>query len=257
VYRDQNLVAEMQQRVRAAVTLISDDLRMAGQNIPVYNARFEPAVVEACQTILNGSDGAQIFFRAGTSNVSSVATTPLTFALGVSSQVTVTSAAAFDAAIGGATGRFVFLSGKTPNLFGWVRAEVTAINTGTNQITVTPAQRGAAGSTFVLPMTISLEEAVSYRLSANSVLRGTSSGFTNLMAPAMTEQSIGDDFTALQFVYYDRTGTAINPSTLSSRAQVRRVDVRITGQTLEQLSDGTRPTYSVSVRTFSRNAGVN
>ena len=230
----------------------------AGQNLPVYNTRFDPTAVEACQTILNGSSATQITFRAGTANVNSIVTTPLAFSLSVSSTVTVTAgdAAAFNTAIGGATGRFAYMYGKTHNLWSWVRAEVTAINVGANTITLTPGQAGTQGATFVRPATISLEQGISYRLSGDSILRGTSTTFTDPAAPTMTEAAVGDNFTALQFTYYDRTGTAVTPNTLANRALVWRVDVRVTGQTSRTLSNGTRPTWSMSVRTYPRNLGV-
>jgi hypothetical protein len=255
-FRDQNLVVEMQENVRSVATLIADDLRTAGQNTPVYNARFETAPAEACQTILDGSNTTRVAFRAGASNVNSVVTTPLTFTTGVSSTVTVTSAAEFNAAVAGATGRFAYLYGKTQNLYSWVRAEITAINVGANTITLTPAQVGSHGATFVRPVTISLEEGVSYRLNGNSVLRGTASNFTSLTTPTMTEATVGNNFTAIEFTYYDQAGNVVTPNTLANRALVWRVDIRLTGQTSRTLSNGTRPTWSMSVRTYPRNLGV-
>lgn len=252
-FRDQNLVAAMQQNVRAVASQIADDLRMAGQNVPLYSGRFDAAPIEACATILNGSNGTQILFRGGVSNVISRATTPLTFTISTSAVVNVSGAAPFNDAIGGASGRFVYLYGKTPNLFGWVRGEVTAVNTGANTITITPTQNGSAGTTFASPMVISLEEGIRYRLDGGTIRRGTVSNFTNLTSPTIVESEIGDNFTALEFTYYDRTGTTITPSTLATRAQVFRVDLRVVGQTSQDISDGTQPTYAVTLRTFPRN----
>jgi Tfp pilus assembly protein PilW len=255
-FRDQNLIARMQQNVRAVATQISDELRMAGQNIPLYNGKFDAAPIEACQTILDGSNGTQISFRSGISNVNSRATTPLTYTIGTPATVTVTDATPFNTAIGGVSGRFVYLHGKTANLWSWVRAEVTAINVGTNTLTVTPAQNGSMGTTFANPITVSLEEGISYRLNSNTIQRGTVSNFTNLTSPTMVEAPVGNDFTSLQFSYYDRAGTAITPSTLASRAQVWRVDITVVGQTAQNLSNGTRPTFAMTVRTFPRNVGI-
>jgi type II secretory pathway pseudopilin PulG len=255
-FRDQNLTARMQQNVRAVASQIADELRMAGQNIPVYSGKFDAAPVEACQTILDGSNGTRLAFRSGISNVNARGTSPLAYTIGTPATVSVTDATPFNTAIGGMSGRFVYLHGKTPNLWGWVRAEVTAINVGGNTITVTPAQNGSMGTTFANPMTVSLEEGISYRLSGNTIQRGTVSDFTNLTSPTIVEAPVGNDFTSLQFTYYNRAGTAITPSTLAVRAQVWRVDMTVVGQTAQNLSNGTRPTFAMTVRTFPRNVGI-
>jgi hypothetical protein len=150
----------------------------------------------------------------------------------------------------------VYLYGKTPNLWGWVRAEVTAVNVATNTITATPAQNGTSGSSFASPMMISLEEAVSYRLNGNVLLRGTVANFTNVTTPTMAETTMGDNFTSLQFAYFDGGGAAVTPDTLANRAQVRRVDITFVGQTARKLSDGTRPTFAITVRALPRNLGL-
>jgi hypothetical protein len=255
-FRDQNQIAALQQNVRAVASQIADDLRMAGQNVPLYSGKYDAGPIEACATILDGSDGAQVVFRGGVSNVTSRAATPTTFTLGTSAVVNVTSAANFNTAIGGVSGRFVYLYGKTPNLWGWVRAEVTAIDTGANTITVMPTQNGTTGATFASPTTMSLEEGIRYRLNGDAIQRGTVSNFTNLTSPTIVESDIGDNFTSLQFVYYDRTGAAITPNTLAIRSQVWRVDATIVGQTSQNLSNGTRPTFAMTVRAFPRNVGV-
>src|SRR4030095_4874692 len=61
-FRDQNQIIQMQQNVRAVATQIADELRMAGQNIPLYSGKFDAAPIEACQTILDGSNGTRIAF---------------------------------------------------------------------------------------------------------------------------------------------------------------------------------------------------
>jgi prepilin-type N-terminal cleavage/methylation domain-containing protein len=255
-FRDDNLIAAMQQNVRAIAGQVEDELRMAGQNSPVYGGRFDTAPLEACQAILNGSSGTQIVFRSGVSNVTSRATAPLTYGVGTPATITVANAAPFSTAIGGASGRFVYVYGKTPNLWGWVRAEVTAVNVATNTITATPAQNGTTGSTFASPMVVSLEEAISYRLSGNSLMRGTVANFTNLTAPTMAETTMGDNFTSVQFGYFDGAGAAITPDTLANRAQVRRVDITFVGRAARKLSDGTQPTFAITVRALPRNLGL-
>jgi hypothetical protein len=72
----------------------------------------------------------------------------------------------------------------------------------------------------------------------------------------MAETTMGDNFSSLQFAYFDATGAAINPNTLTNRAQVRRVDITVVGRTARNLSDGTRPTFAITVRALPRNLGL-
>jgi prepilin-type N-terminal cleavage/methylation domain-containing protein len=255
-FNDQNLITAMQQNTRAIATQIEDELRMAGQNSPAYDGRFDTAPLEACQTILNGSSSSQLVFRSGISNITSRATTPLSYVINTPTVVNIADVSAFASAIGGAAGRFVYVYGKTPTLWGWVRAQVTAIDTVANTVNITPTQSGTTGTVFTSPMAISLEEAFSYRLSGNSLLRGTVANFTNLTAPVMTETTMGNDFTSLQFNYYDAAGNSITPDTLANRAQVRQVDVSVIGRTSRVLSNGTRPTFAITVRALPRNLGL-
>src|SRR5262249_11980297 len=96
-FRDDNVITTMQQNIRAIATQVEDELRMAGQNSPVYSGRFDNAPLEASQTILNGSSSSQILFRSGGSNITSRATTPLTYATGVPATVTVANVEPFNA----------------------------------------------------------------------------------------------------------------------------------------------------------------
>jgi|GEM_PF-1479668 len=259
-FRDQNLIVEMQQNVRAVATQIADELKMGGQNVPIYNSRFDSAPLEAAQMILNGSDGSRILFRSGVTNVNGRSTgPPLAFPIGAPATLTnVSNAAAFQAALGAVPppGRFVYIYGKTQNLWSWVRAEVTAISTTLNTIAVTPAQSGTMGTTFTAPVSVSLEEAISYRLNGDAILRGVVTNFSSLTSPTMSESTIGENFTGLQFAYFDRNDNAITPNTLANRAQVWRVDITAVGQTSRNLTNGTRPTFAMTVRAFPRNAGV-
>lgn len=254
-FRDQNLIAGMQQNVRAVASQIAEELRMGGQGVPVYAAMFDTSVQEAATSILDGSNASTIRFRSGVSNVYSRATSPLTYG-GGSETVSVTSAAGFNTAIAGSTTRFVYIYGKTASTWTWLRAQVSAVNTGANTITLQRTENGTNGTTFITAQTISLEEGISYRLNSGQILRGTVTDFTSLTAPTFTESVVGDNFTALAFTYTDRNGNAITPNTLANRAAVWRVDVTVTGQTSANLANGTRPTYAMTVRSFPRNLGV-
>ena len=77
---------------------------------------------------------------------------------------------------------------------------------------------------------------------------------TDSAAPVWSAASeIGRNFTSLSFAYFDKNGGAITPVSLANRLAVARVDVRVTAQTAEPLSNGERPAYSVSIRILPRN----
>ena len=69
IFRDQNMVIEMQQTARAAASQLADELRMAGQGVPVYASTFDNADSESvapCWTPrLLGSVAAPLSHRGG------------------------------------------------------------------------------------------------------------------------------------------------------------------------------------------------
>src|SRR4051812_6990352 len=97
VFRDEAIVAEVQQSARAAAFQIADDIRIAGEGVPVYSATFDPAPDENTTVILDGSGPSRINFRAGISNAESRATSilPLQFQGGFPTTLTIEDAAAF------------------------------------------------------------------------------------------------------------------------------------------------------------------
>src|SRR5438132_11858511 len=69
VIRDQNLIMEMQQTARVVMSQIADEVRMAGQGVPVFAGTFDPGPSEATAAFLSTSTSTRIDFRAGLSNV--------------------------------------------------------------------------------------------------------------------------------------------------------------------------------------------
>src|SRR5262245_40242181 len=69
VIRDQTIVMEMQQTARIVISQIADELRMAGQGVPVYASSLDVAPSEAIAVFLDSSGANRIDFRAGLSNV--------------------------------------------------------------------------------------------------------------------------------------------------------------------------------------------
>ncbi|HYR44064.1 MAG TPA: hypothetical protein VER98_13630, partial [Terriglobia bacterium] len=68
VVRDQTLVMEMQQSVRVVAAQIADEIRMAGQEVPVYTSNQDAATSESVVPIFATSTDDRIDFRAGLSN---------------------------------------------------------------------------------------------------------------------------------------------------------------------------------------------
>ena len=75
VIRDQNLIMEMQQTARVVISQIADEVRMAGQSVPVFATTFDASPSEATAVFLGTSASDRIDFRAGLSNVETVVTT--------------------------------------------------------------------------------------------------------------------------------------------------------------------------------------
>jgi len=259
VFRDQNLVIEMQQTARAVASQIADEVRMAGEGVPVYASRFDSLAQEGAAVVLASSTNNRIDFRAGLSLVETSVTTPvpLDCTLGLSRTLTVADGSSFLNALGTTTpsGKFVYIWGPANNqMWTWVRAELTRING--NTLTLTPRQ-GRVSSVFTRAPTLTLEEAVSFYLSGTNVRRATAADMTNLASPAWSASNdIGRNVTSLTFTYYDENNIPIDPGSLTNRFSIMRVDVRLVAQTSDALSDGSRPSHTLSFRTIPRNLRV-
>jgi len=62
--------------------------------------------------------------------------------------------------------------------------------------------------------------------------------------------------TSLVFTYYDKFNNTISPLTLAGRARVARVDARLVVQSSEDLSNGTRASFALALRSIPRNARI-
>src|SRR5206468_4826222 len=82
--RDQTLIMEMQQTARVVAAQIADEIRMAGQGVPLSASRFDAAASEAVAVIFPSSTSNRIDFRAGLSNAETSVTSiaPIEFNLG-------------------------------------------------------------------------------------------------------------------------------------------------------------------------------
>ena len=250
VIRDQTLIVEMQQTARVVAAQIADEIRMAGQGVPVYAASFDAVPSEAAAVILGSSTASRIDFRAGLSNIETSASGFVDLTLGNSSTLFLANTSGF------AVGKFAYVFGPSTNsCWPWVRAELTAVSS--SLVTLMPRNTGTANTTiqFGAPPTVALEEAVSIYLSGGSVRRAMASSFTNPASPAWgPANEIGKNFTVLSFTYYDAAGNLVEPSSLANRISIARIDIQLTVETATPLTNGTRPTYSLALRTIPRNA---
>lgn len=253
VIRDQNLIMEMQQTARVVMSQIADELRMAGQGVPIYASTFDSSASESTAAFLGSSTASRIDFRAGLSNVETVITTPAPLDITMNTSQTL----GVGDSTGLAAGKFIYIWGPGTNGWTWVRAQLTGVSS--SNITCIPQQTGAAGTVvhFNAAPTVYLEEAVSLFLSAGSVRRATATGFINPASPTWSASNeIGANVTSLTFTYYDGNGAPLNPSSLASRTAIARIDIRLTVQTAGVLSNGTAPTYSLALRTIPRNVRI-
>lgn len=257
--RDQSLIMEMQQAARVVASQIADEIRMAGQGVPVHSSKFDTTIAESVAVILPASTNDRIDFRAGLSAAETAVTgvPPLDVSLNVQSTLPVNDGSAFSTALGTTlpAGRFIYVWGATSSsTWAWIRAELNAITSTT--LTMTPKQSSNMTSTihFTQLPTVTLEEAVSIQLSGSSIRHATATDMTNPASPQWSAANeIGKNFTALNFTYYDSGGNVVAPASLANRVSITRVDLQLTVQTSGTLSTGRKPTYSLALRTIPRN----
>jgi prepilin-type N-terminal cleavage/methylation domain-containing protein len=259
VVRDQASVMEMQQTARVVMSQIADEIRMTGQEVPVYSANWDTSPAEAVAAILPTSTSTRIDFRAGLSNTDTAVTgaSALDVSLYVTRTLSVSDGSAFSTALGTnwPTGKFVYIWGPTStSTWAWVRSQL--INISSTTLMVTPQQSSNMLSTVhftALPM-ISLEEAISIYLNGDTVRRATATDMTNPAAPVWSPSNdLGKNFRSLSFTYYDKNGIAVSPNTLANRNAIAGVDIQLTVQTANVLSNRTQPAYSLALRTIPRN----
>jgi hypothetical protein len=276
LFHDHNLVLELQQNARAVVWQIADEIRMAGQGVPLYSATFDTNVDEATAVVLAGSDESHLYIRAGISGVDSQVTSPipLNFALGSAVTVDVVNIRVFYERLSSnpGAGRFVYIWGPSANeQWGWVRAEVISISVAGGRMVLIPRQGGSGGRAagldgipangddviqLIAPASITLEEIIGFTLDSGSVRRFTAINAETPSSPVWgTAAELGPDFIDLTFRYYAQTGVEIpSPVTeLADRRSIRRIDVVATAETAEALASGTRQKFALGVQVVPRN----
>jgi len=251
VFRDQNMVLEMEQSVRAVADMINDELRMAGKGVPAFAASQNNETAEAVQIIMNGSNASTIVFRSSGNNgfAEPQGTPPFTYLVGVPAVLSLDD---IDPLVG-TTGSNVFLWGPSGESWTWVRATVGTMDAVNDLMVVVPTQMSLSGGTVDSVPYLSMEEGTAFTLNGTDVRRGTITSFATLTAPTITYETIGENFNDLTFTYYDAANNVVTPSTLAARATVRRVDFTVGAQTSEPLaSTGEVRTYAITMSTYPR-----
>ena len=238
VFRDQAVLVEMQQTARLVLSEVIDDIRMAGQGIPSG----------LTDVILPGSDESRLNIRLGFSATESIVTSTLPVAITPGSPLTV----GVESTSGFSANRQAFLWAGT----GWARVTINSVSGSAKTIRFTPSLVTGPAMSFAVPPTISTDEAVSiYRDAATQAVRRTTTTNTeNAAAPLWAPANeLATHVTEFHFSYFDGADSSIAVDTADLRAQVAFIEVQITVQASNSLSNGSRPTYSLSVRSSPRN----
>ena len=268
VFGDQNLITEMQQGARAAISQAADEIRMAGQGVPVYADTYSDVPSEETVAILSGSNSTRINFRAGVAPAESSVIAPRPIAFSVGSSMTVTTddvMGLYNAVGGGPNGRFVYFWGASNSLgWLWVRSSINTVTPSLNQVGLTTVSTGPAGNAgatvqFSGSPTMSLEEAIAiYQDNASGSMRRTTA--TNMRDPVLPSWAPANELcsnvTQLHFDYFDRFGNVVVPDTLANRARIGGVEIHLAVQTAQELRNHDRPSFALSVRTNIRNARI-
>jgi Tfp pilus assembly protein PilW len=237
LFRDEAIIVEMQQTARLLASQIADDIRIAGQSIP-------PGISEV---VLPGSSASRLNIRAGFTGTETTAASNVPISLSVGGPVTV----GVESTPGFSTNRQVFVFAGTD----WARATINSVSGSAKTIRITPTTVSRSSLSLVTPV-LSTDEAVSiYRDAALQVVRRTTSTNTeNPSAPVWAPANeLATNVTELTFQYYDMSGMTVMVETAAGRSQVSRIDTRITVRASTPLSDRSRPSYALNIRSLSRN----
>ena len=240
-FRDQTVMFEMQQTARMALSQVAEDIRKAGQSIPL----------EAGAVLMPGTGTSRLNLRGSFSGTETWVTSPLplTAAVGESLTVDVESVAGFSA------GRQAFLW----NDEGWVRALVDSVSASSQTVRITPSAVNVSPAQFTTPPTLSTDEAVAvYWDPASSAVRRTTA--TNTENPKNPNWAPANELAAnvigMTVSYYDDSGNALTSDIVAEQSNVAWIELRLTVRSSLPLSNGTRPTYSLSTRCVPRNLHI-
>ena len=238
IFRDQAIILEMQQTARVVIAQAGADIRMAGQAMP-------PTMTDV---ILPGSGTSRLNIRTGFSAAESIATAPLPLPIAVGNPLALT----VDDTSGFSTGRQAFLWTDT----GFARATINSVSGTSKVIAVTPSLASIEPLQFTAPPAISLDEAVAFYLDAatQAIRRTTATNTEDPASPSWAPANeLATNVVALTFLYYDAEDKLLTPDSAEHRLAVASIEARVRVRSPAPLSDGSRPTYSLSIRSLPRN----
>ena len=241
VVRDQAIILEMQQTARLVASQINDDIRIAGQGIP-------PGLTDV---LLPGSGESRLNLRSGFTATESIVTSglPLSIAVTVPLTVSVESTSGFS------VDRQAFLWAETD----WVRVTIDSVSGSARTVRLIPFEMNRTPLTFSNPFAISTDEGVTIYRDAglHVVKRSTTTNTSDAANPAWAPANeLATNVTALSFLYYDESRQPLLLDTAEQRSRVRVIEARLTIRASTALSTGSRPTYSLLVRSSPRNLGL-
>lgn len=241
LFRDQAVILEMQQSARVIIAQVAEDVRKAGQGVP-------PGLNEV---VLPGSGSTRLNLRASTSvfeaNVTSAL--PLLFTIGTASTIAV------DTTLGAPTGRQAFVWAD----MAWVRGTIESVSAASHSVRLAPTAAWKTPAEFALPPVLSLDEAVAifWDGTTKTIRRTTASNTESPANPSWAPANeLAANVTSLSLAYLDADGSFVNTDTPENRSQVRAIDVQVVVRASGPLSDGSRPTYSLSGRAVPRNMAL-
>lgn len=247
VFRDRQQVAELDHTLNAVATLIAADIRRAGQGLPTLAVADQAASAEATTAILAGTGPATLRLYLGGRGGDTVLTDPTPPAFEPDRTVRIRTRDTRPLA----QGDHVFLWGKAGYSWTWVRARVEQ-RISPREFGVTPLYLSPEGGIFTALPRLTDVDGVSWRRSGSSILRGELTN-PDPLSPGFREMSAGEDFTTLEFVFFDTQGAAVDPASPGARPGIRRVGFLLEGTTHEPLVDGERRRKAITLSVGLRN----
>ena len=240
VFRDQAVILEMQQTARMVVSQVADDVRLAGQGIPL----------DLDDILLPGSGSTRLNIRMGFSATETPVDSPVPFSVVIGDTITVS----VESTSGFLAGRQAFLWNEE----GWVRSRIDSVSTLSKTIRMTPSAASESPVQFTAPPAVSLDEAVAiyWDASANVVKRTSATSTENPASPAWAPANeLATNVIAMTISYYDVSGNSL-ANIVAQQSSVAAIEANITVRASSPLSGGSRPVYSLSIRSVPRNVWI-
>lgn len=247
VLRDRRQLAELDHALNAVATLIAADIRRAGQGLPTLAVADQAVSSEATTAILAGTGSGVLRLYLARTGGDTALTDPIPAAFEPDRAIRIRTRDTRPLA----PGDHVFLWGKAGYSWTWVRARVEE-RVSSREFGVTPLYLSPEGGLFASLPRLTQVDGVSWRRSGASILRGELTD-PDPASPGFREMSAGEDFTTLEFVFFDTQGAAVDPTDPGARPRIRRVGFLLEGTTRAPLVDGERRRKAITLLVGLRN----